>query len=47
MCRFLLLLLLIHAAFSASIHGVVKDPPGAAVNGATIELREVPGDCVA
>ena len=31
------------AAFPASIHGLVKDPSGAAVSGAGVELREVPG----
>ena len=35
--------LLSHAALAAAINGVVKDQSGAAVTGAAVELREVPG----
>src|ERR1043165_9891997 len=33
----------LQAAGAAAIHGVVKDPSGAVVSGAAVELREVPG----
>ena len=32
-----------HGALATAINGVVKDPSGAAVSGAAVELREVPG----
>src|SRR5437016_939032 len=35
--------LCVPAAVSAVISGAVKDPSGAAVSGAAVELREVPG----
>ena len=35
--------LLCPAAYPVSIHGLVKDQSGAAVTGAGVELREVPG----
>jgi hypothetical protein len=31
------------AGIAATINGVVKDPSGAVVSGAAVELREVPG----
>jgi hypothetical protein len=43
MRRLSIFLLMTQAIFAAAINGVVKDPSGAVVTGATIELREVPG----
>src|SRR5436305_1018661 len=41
--RLAVVLLLSRATFAATIQGTVKDPQGAAVPKATVELREVPG----
>ena len=40
--RYIIWLVCLHSAVAASINGIVKDPSGAAVTAAAVELREIP-----